>query len=221
MELTQSFHIKHGGDMPKKLFSHMDFVEYIKEVLQSDDYEFVGYGKGDKYDLGFLHGKKLSIVKVLEYYNLKPNGLIDNQTRDKLIRNFMDFLTNNNFKSDFPDLKIEAIEKILVLTNKQAFNELSEKIADYEKSGKISDNDVKLMLIPYPIIPNNFAKKECGNIVFTVSQLIGAIKSGVVKIKDIPAPYQDYMVTMMRKHGYRNFKLKDLDFSAFGEKPKE
>ena len=86
------------------------------------------------------------------------------------------------------------------------------------------------MLIPFPIITNNFAKKECGNRVFTVSQLIGAIKSGVVKIKDIPAPYQDYMVTMMRKHGYRNFKLitntkkrnkKDLDFSALNKKPKE
>ena len=207
--------------MAKRLFSHQDFVEYVKEVLQSDDYEFVGYGKGDKYDSAFWDGRKLSIVKVLEYYNLKPNGLIDNQTGDKLVRNFMDLLCNNNFKLDFPDLKIEAIEKILVLTNKQAFNELSEKIADYEKSGKISDNDVKLMLIPYPIIPNNFAKKECGNRVFTVSQLVGAIKSGVVKIKDIPAPYQDYMVTMMRKHGYRNFKLKDLDFSAFDKKPKE
>ena len=213
--------------MAKRLFSHQDFVEYVKEVLQSDDYEFVGYGKGDKYDLGFLHGKKLSIVKVLEYYNLKPNGLIDNQTSDKLIRNFFDLLTLGgkqvieDFKSDLPDLKIEAIEKILVLTNKQAFNELSEIIADYEKSGKILDNDVKLMLIPYPIITNNFAKKECGNRVFTVSQLIGSIKSGVVKIKDIPAPYQDYMVTMMRKHGYKNFKLKDLDFSAFDKKPKE
>ena len=212
--------MKHGGDMAKRLFSHQDFVEYVKEVLQSDDYEFLGYSNGKKHDLIFLHGTKLSIVRVLEYYNLKPNGLIDNQTEDKLVRNFMDLL-RNNFKLDFPDLKIEAIEKILVLTNKQAFNELSEKIADYEKSGKISDNDVKLMLIPYPIIPNNFAKKECGNIVFTVSQLIGAIKSGVVKIKDIPAPYQDYMVTMMRKHGYKNFKLKDLDFSTFGEKPKE
>ena len=125
--------------MAKRLFSHQDFVEYVKEVLQSDDYEFLGYSNGKKDDLIFLHGKKLSIVKVLEYYNLKPNGLIDNQTGDKLVRNFMDLLTNN-FKSDLPDLKIEAIEKILVLTNKQAFNELSEIIADYEKSGKILDD---------------------------------------------------------------------------------
>ena len=88
--------------MPKRLFSHMDFVEYIKEVLQSDDYEFVGDSKDDKYDLIFLDGKKLSVVKVLEYYNLKPNGLINNQTRDKLVQNFMDLLTNN-FKSDLPD----------------------------------------------------------------------------------------------------------------------
>ena len=212
----------------------MDFVEYVKKVLQSSDYEFLGYSEDDKYDMSFLHGKKLSIVKVLEYYNLTSNGIIDNQTRDKLIRNFFDLLTLSgkqvieDFKSDLPDLKTEVIEKILVLTNKQAFNELSE-IMD-RLSGKILDNDVKLMLIPYPIIPNNFAKKECGNIVFTVSQLIGAIKSGVVKIKDIPAPYQDYMVTMMRKHGYRNFKLitntkkrnkKDLDFSALNKKPKE
>ena len=210
--------------MAKRLFSHQDFVEYVKEVLQSDDYEFLGYSNGKKYDLIFLHGKKLSIVRVLEYYNLKPNGLIDNQTSDKLIRNFFDLLTLGgkqvieDFKSDLPDLKTESIEKILVLKNKQAFNELSESIADYEKLG---NNDVKLMLIPFPIITNNFAKKECGNRVFTVSQLIGAIKSGVVKIKDIPAPYQDYMVTMMRKHGYRNFKLKDLDFSAFDKKPKE
>ena len=210
--------------MPKRLFSPQDFVKYVKKVLQSDDYEFLGYSNGKKHNLIFLHGKKLSIVRVLEYYNLKPNGLIDNQTSDKLIRNFFDLLTLDgkqvieDFKSDLPNLKTESIKKILVLKNKQAFNELSESIADYEKLGKI---DVKLMLIPYPIIPNNFAKKECGNIVFTVSQLIGAIKSGVVKIKDIPAPYQDYMVTMMRKHGYRNFKLKDLDFSAFVEKPKE
>ena len=210
--------------MAKRLFSHQDFVEYVKEVLQSDDYEFLGYSNGKKYDLIFLHGKKLSIVRVLEYYNLKPNGLIDNQTSDKLIRNFFDLLTLGgkqvieDFKSDLPDLKTESIEKILVLKNKQAFNELSESIADYEKLG---NNDVKLMLIPFPIITNNFAKKECGNRVFTVSQLIGAIKSGVVKIKDIPAPYQDYMVTMMRKHGYRNFKLKDLDFSAVDKKPKE
>ena len=210
--------------MAKRLFSHQDFVEYVKEVLRSDDYEFLGYSNGKKYDLIFLHGKKLSIVRVLEFYNLKPNGLIDNQTSDKLIRNFFDLLTLGgkqvieDFKSDLPDLKTESIEKILVLKNKQAFNELSESIADYEKLG---NNDVKLMLIPFPIITNNFAKKECGNRVFTVSQLIGAIKSGVVKIKDIPAPYQDYMVTMMRKHGYRNFKLKDLDFSAFDKKPKE
>ena len=210
--------------MAKRLFSPQDFVKYVKEVLQSDDYEFLGYSNGKKYDLIFLHGKKLSIVRVLEYYNLKPNGLIDNQTSDKLIRNFFDLLTLGgkqvieDFKSDLPDLKTESIEKILVLKNKQAFNELSESIADYEKLG---NNDVKLMLIPFPIITNNFAKKECGNRVFTVSQLIGAIKSGVVKIKDIPAPYQDYMVTMMRKHGYRNFKLKDLDFSAFDKKPKE
>ena len=219
--------------MAKRLFSPQDFVKYVKEVLQSDDYEFLGYSNGKKYDLIFLHGKKLSIVRVLEYYNLKPNGLIDNQTSDKLIRNFFDLLTLGgkqvieDFKSDLPDLKTESIEKILVLKNKQAFNELSESIADYEKLG---NNDVKLMLIPFPIITNNFAKKECGNRVFTVSQLIGAIKSGVVKIKDIPAPYQDYMVTMMRKHGYRNFKLitntkkrnkKDLDFSALNKKPKE
>ena len=210
--------------MAKRLFSPQDFVKYVKEVLQSDDYEFLGYSNGKKYDLIFLHGKKLSIVRVLEYYNLKPNGLIDNQTSDKLIRNFFDLLTLGgkqvieDFKSDLPDLKTESIEKILVLKNKQAFNELSESIADYEKLG---NNDVKLMLIPFPIIPNNFAKKKCGNIVFTVSQLIGALKSGVVKLEDIPAPYQDYMVTMMRKHGYRNFKLKDLDFSAFDKKPKE
>ena len=210
--------------MAKRLFSHQDFVKYVKEILQDDDYEFLGYSNGKKYDLIFLQGKKLSIVRVLEYYNLKPNGLIDNQTSDKLIRNFFDLLTLGgkqvieDFKSDLPDLKTESIEKILVLKNKQAFNELSGSIADYQKLG---NNDVKLMLIPFPTIPNNFAKKECGNRVFTVSQLIGAIKSGVVKIKDIPAPYQDYMVTMMRKHGYRNFKLKDLDFSAFDKKPKE
>ena len=183
--------------MTKRLFSHMDFVEYVKKVLQSSDYEFLGYSEDDKYDMSFL--LTLSGKQVIE-----------------------------DFKSDLPDLKTEVIEKILVLTNKQAFNELSE-IMD-RLSGKILDNDVKLMLIPYPIIPNNFAKKECGNIVFTVSQLIGAIKSGVVKIKGIPAPYQDYMVTMMRKHGYRNFKLitntkkrnkKDLDISALNKKPKE
>ena len=185
--------------MAKKLFSHSDFVEYVKKVLEELDYKFDDYDKDGKYDLIFSDGKKLSIVRVLESYKLKPNGVIDDPTKNKLVRVLFD-LTFGDFKLE-PDKQIE-IEKILVLTNRQAFNELGEIIADYEKSGKIQ-NDVKLMLIPFPIIPNYFAKKKCGNIVFTVSQLIGALKSGVVKLKDIPPPYHDYMITMMRKHGYK------------------
>ncbi len=189
--------------MAKRLFSHMDFVEYVKKVLQESDYEFLRYNKDGKYDLIFYVGKKLSIVKVLESYNLRPSGVLDPKTKDKLVRRLLDLSATNNFKSILskPDKQIE-IEKILVLTNRQAFNELGEIITDYEKSGHVQ-NDVKLMLIPFPIIPNNFAKKKCGNIVFTVSQLIGALKSGVVKLKDIPPPYHDYMITMMRKHGYK------------------
>ena len=77
----------------------MDFVEYVKKVLQSSDYEFLGYSEDDKYDMSFLHGKKLSIVKVLEYYNLTSNGIIDNQTRDKLIRNFFECRSFQNYPS--------------------------------------------------------------------------------------------------------------------------
>jgi len=192
----------HGGNMAKRLFSHMDFVEYVKKVLEESDYEFVDYDKDSKYDLIFYDGNKLVIVKVLESYKLKRNGVLENQTRGILVEQAMD-LAFNDFKSYLPkpDKQIE-IEKILVLTNRQAFNELGEIIEDYEKSGRFQ-NDVKLMLIPFPIIPNNFAKKKCGNIVFTVSQLIGALKSGVVKLKDIPPPYHDYMITMMKKHGYK------------------
>ena len=190
--------------MAKKLFSHSDFVEYVKKVLQESDYvEVIDSNNDGKYDLIFYDGKKLSIVKVSEYYKLKPNGTIDNLTKRRLVADLFDLLATNDFKSILPepDKQIE-IEKILVLTDGQAFNELGEIITDYEKSGRVQ-NDVKLMLIPFPIIPNNFAKKKCGNIVFTVSQLIGALKSGVVKLEDIPAPYHDYMVTMLRKHGYK------------------
>ena len=85
--------------MAKRLFSHMDFVEYVKKVLQESDYEFLRYNKDGKYDLIFYVGKKLSIVKVLESYNLRPNGVLDPKTKDKLVRGLMDLSATNNFKS--------------------------------------------------------------------------------------------------------------------------
>ena len=209
--------------MASRLYPHKEFVEYVKRVLHASDYEFAGYeiksGRDrpslqkdvGKHDLIFWDGRKLSIIRVVESYNLKSSGAIDNQTK-KTLDHSRDDLERNTFES-IPEVlgikeKPEIIEKILVVTNRQVFNELGELIA---KSEPGYSNHVKLMLIPYPIIQNDFAKASCGNKVFTVSQLIGAINFGAVKLKDIPKPHQDYMVAMIRKHGYKKLKREDPD----------
>ena len=212
--------------MASRLYPHKEFVEYVKRVLLNRDYSFARYeikfGRDrpslqkdvGKHDLIFWDAgiKKLSIIRVVESYNLKSSGAIDNQTK-KTLDHSRDDLERNTFES-IPEVlgikeKPEIIEKILVVTNRQVFNELGGLIAKSELSGY--SNHVKLMLIPYPIIQNDFAKASCGNKVFTVSQLIGAINFGAVKLKDIPKPHQDYMVAMIRKHGYKKLKREDPD----------
>ena len=89
-KIDPDVHVLVAGNKCENVCKEVGAVPLVKKVLQSDDYEFLDYSNGKKHDLIFLHGKKLSIVRVLEYYNLKPNGLIDNQTSDKhIVANFM------------------------------------------------------------------------------------------------------------------------------------
>jgi len=57
-------------------------------------------------------------------------------------------------------------------------------------------------LIRFPIFKNNFAE-NCSNKLFTVPQLIAAIKSGVVKLENLTEDKRDFIIGEMKRHGYK------------------
>lgn len=197
--------------MPDKLFTRQDLINYVADVFRSLDYDVGTLKKSGRYNLLLYKGGEIFVVKINEKYKLKPSGTINERTTRHLLFDYRNLLTDD-FRSLARDRDKEPkIKKILVLTNNQVFNEVAELLKTNFLKNEQEKTDVKVMLIRFPIFKNNFAK-NCSNELFSIPQLIIAIKSGVVKLKNLPEDKRDFIIEEMKKHGY---KLNpELDWSS-------
>ena len=186
-----------------KLFTKKDLINYVKDVLESQEYdvEIIRNPKlKGKVDFVLYKGGEEFVVKIYEKYQLKPSGTINKNTKKNLLYRYRDLLTSD-FSSPRNDARVK-IKKILVLTNNQVFNEVAELLKTNFLKDKQTKTDVQVMLIRFPILKNNFAE-NCSNKLFTVPQLIAAIKSGVVKLENLTEDKRDFIIGEMKRHGYK------------------
>ena len=183
-----------------KLFTRKDLINYVKDIFESQEYDVEIIRRNPKYDLELYRGGEKFVVKIYEKYKLKPSGTINKNTKKNLLYRYRDLLTSD-FSSPRNDAKVK-IKKILVLTNNQVFNEVAELLKTNFLKDKQTKTDVQVMLIRFPILKNNFAE-NCSNKVFTVPQLITAIKTGVVKLENLTKDKRDFMIGEMKRHGYK------------------
>ena len=204
-----------------KLFTKKDLINYVKDVLESQEYDVEIIRNNPKYDFVLYKGGEEFVVKIYEKYQLKPSGTINKNTKKNLLYRYRDLLTSD-FSSPRNDARVK-IKKILVLTNNQVFNEVAELLKTNFLKDKQTKTDVQVMLIRFPIFKNNFAE-NCSNKLFTVPQLIAAIKSGVVKLENLTEDKRDFIIGEMKRHGYKikrkSGNVEELDFSSL-EKDKK
>ena len=183
-----------------KLFTRKDLIDYVKDIFESQEYDVEIIRRNPKYDLELYKGGEKFVVKIYEKYKLKPSGTINKNTKKNLLYRYRDLLTSD-FSSPRNDARVK-IKKILVLTNNQVFNEVAELLKTNFLKDKQTKTDVQVMLIRFPIFKNNFAE-NCSNKLFTVPQLITAIKTGVVKLENFTEDKRDFIIGEMKRHGYK------------------
>ena len=102
-------------------------------------------------------------------------------------------------------------KKIFVITDIQKYHEFKKVLKEHTKvkSGVIADEDttVELRLIEVPVFDNDFAENS-NNKKFTISQLIGAMRFGVLKYDKLPPEIKEVISVMLRRLGYLDKKPK-------------
>ena len=156
---------------------HKQAVEFVKGVLEEElgvqlekrkiHIKWAGaYRRTSDLFYESLDQDQSVVVIVRDKVSLTNRGNLSSGLRDKLS---LDWLALREF---------QAKKKILVITDFQVYQQFIKSWYDgYDK--KYPNTEIKL--IEFPVFGNNFAEKF-NNRIFTVSQLIGAMKFNVLKI---------------------------------------
>ena len=194
---------------------HKQAIEFVKGVLEEE--------------LGVqLEKRKIHIRWVSSYRrtsDLFSSSLDQDQSIVVIVRDKVSLTNRGNLSSELRDKlsldwlalrEFQATKKILVITDFQVYQQFIKSWYDgYDK--KYPNTEIKL--IEFPVFGNNFAEKF-NNRIFTVSQLIGAMKFDVLKYDELPIEIKEVMLVMLKRLGYLRKKTKKLDYSAFDKKPK-
>ena len=195
-----------GANMtiPDKLKSKYLIQEVKKELEREFDADLEikkTYLRDGKYANLFCHNDRVSLLAVVNTsVSMGATGKIKTQVKDDMLVKY-DALTHADVSE----------KKIFVITDFQMYHEFKEVLKEHTKvkSGIIADEDtaVELRLIEVPVFDNDFAENS-DNKKFTISQLIGAMRFGVLKYDKLPPEIKEVISVMLRRLGYLDKKPK-------------
>ena len=200
--------------------SHDAVVEFVKQKLE------------EELDVTFKINREYIDRGI--YSDLKTDEDVD-QRIIVIVHDNVRFTSTGKIKSD-DDRKLKnefltlrhtkAERKILVLTDSNALTELQKEFddgiwEDFLDRWK-AKHKCELKLVDFPVFKN---KKQDGtklgerslNKVFTASQLIGAMKFGLIDYDVLSDDDKAKILTIMNRRNY----LQPLDLSGLDKKPKE
>ena len=189
--------------IPDKLKSKYLIQEVKKELEREFDVDLEIskiYLRDGKYADLFCHNDRVSLLVVVNTsVSMSATGKIKKQVKDDML-----------VKYDALDTDMSE-KKIFVITDFQMYHEFKKVIKEHTKvkSGVIADEDtaVELRLIEVPVFDNDFAENS-DNKKFTISQLIGAMRFGVLKYDKLPPEIKEVISVMLRRLGYLDKKPK-------------
>ena len=189
--------------IPDKLKSKYLIQEVKKELEHEFDVDLEIkkiYLRDEKYADLFCHSDRVSLLAVVNTsVSMGATGKIKKQVKDDML-----------VKYDALDTDMSE-KKIFVITDFQMYHEFKKVLKEHTKvkSGVIADEDtaVELRLIEVPVFDNDFAENS-DNKKFTISQLIGAMRFGVLKYDKLPPEIKKVMSVMLRRLGYLDKKPK-------------
>ena len=200
--------------------SHDAVVEFVKQKLE-EELDVIFKISREYIDRGIYSDLKTDedvdqriIVIVHDNVRFTSTGKIKSDD-DRKLKN--EFLTLRHTKAE---------RKILVLTDSKALTELQNEFdggiwGDFLDRWK-AKHKCELKLVDFPVFKN---KKQDGaklgerslNKVFTASQLIGAMKFGLIDYDVLSDDDKAKILTIMNRRNY----LQPLDLSGLDKKPKE
>ena len=200
--------------------SHDAVVEFVKQKLE------------EELDVTFKINREYIDRGI--YSDLKTDEDVD-QRIIVIVHDNVRFTSTGKIKSD-DDRKLKnefltlrhtkAERKILVLTDSKALTELQNEFDGGIWGGFLdrwkAKHKCELKLVDFPVFKN---KKQDGtklgerslNKVFTASQLIGAMKFGLIDYDVLSDDDKAKILTIMNRRNY----LQPLDLSGLDKKPKE
>tara|TARA_Y100000310_G_scaffold79209_1_gene75874 strand:- start:205 stop:834 length:630 start_codon:yes stop_codon:yes gene_type:complete len=200
--------------------SHDAVVEFVKQKLE------------EELDVTFKISREYIDRGI--YSDLKTDEDVD-QRIIVIVHDNVRFTSTGKIKSD-DDRKLKnefltlrhtkAERKILVLTDSKALTELQNEFDGGIWGGFLdrwkAKHKCELKLVDFPVFKN---KKQDGtklgerslNKVFTASQLIGAMKFGLIDYDVLSDDDKAKILTIMNRRNY----LQPLDLSGLDKKPKE
>ena len=200
--------------------SHGAVVEFVKQKLE-EELEVIFKISREYIDRGIYSDLKTDedvdqriIVIVHDNVRFTSTGKIKSDD-DRKLKN--EFLTLRHTKAE---------RKILVLTDSKALTELQNEFDGGIWGGFLdrwkAKHKCELKLVDFPVFKN---KKQDGtklgeqslNKVFTASQLIGAMKFGLIDYDVLSDDDKAKILTIMNRRNY----LQPLDLSELDKKPKE
>ena len=200
--------------------SHGAVVEFVKQKLE-EELEVIFKISREYIDRGIYSDLKTDedvdqriIVIVHDNVRFTSTGKIKSDD-DRKLKN--KFLTLRHTKAE---------RKILVLTDSKALTELQNEFDGGIWRGFLerlkAKHKCELKLVDFPVFKN---EKQDGtklgerslNKVFTASQLIGAMKFGLINYDVLSDDDKAKILTIMNRRNY----LQPLDLSELDEKPKE
>jgi hypothetical protein len=189
--------------IPDKLKSKYLIQEVKKELEHEFDVDLEIkkiYLRDEKYADLFCHSDRVSLLAVVNTsVSMDVTGKIKKQLRDDML-----------VKYDALDTDMSE-KKIFVITDFQMYHEFKKVIKEHTKvkSDVVADEDtaVELRLIEVPVFDNDFAENS-DNKKFTISQLIGAMRFGVLKYDKLPPEIKEVISVMLRRLGYLDKKPK-------------
>tara|TARA_Y100001949_G_C15901216_1_gene292614 strand:- start:70 stop:699 length:630 start_codon:yes stop_codon:yes gene_type:complete len=200
--------------------SHDAVVEFVKQKLE-EELEVIFKISREYIDRGIYSDLKTDedvdqriIVIVHDNVRFTSTGKIKSDD-DRKLKN--EFLTLRHTKAE---------RKILVLTDSKALTELQNEFDGGIWRGFLerlkAKHKCELKLVDFPVFKN---KKQDGtklgerslNKVFTASQLIGAMKFGLIDYDVLSDDDKAKILTIMNRRNY----LQPLDLSGLDKKPKE